>query len=90
VRSTGAAPAGYVSPLDPAIVYAGLERRDDAFAWLERALEAHDPGLVYLGIAPAFATLHQDPRFAALLRKVGLASERKSEPPAGETEGEQR
>ena len=79
----------FVSPLDLATVYAGLNRRDDAFHWLERAAEIHDPGLVYLATAPAYAPIRDDPRFTTLVDRIGLvkatiddvsAAERKDEP----------
>jgi hypothetical protein len=62
----------FVSPLDLVVVYAGLDRRDDAFAWLDRAFWIHDPGLVYLATAPSYAPLRDDPRFIARLREMGL------------------
>jgi tetratricopeptide (TPR) repeat protein len=77
----------YVSPLDVAVAYAGLERRDQAFRWLDRAFEIRDPGLVYLATAPAFATLRSDPRFTALLRKIRLDPEA---PSSGDTAGSER
>jgi tetratricopeptide (TPR) repeat protein len=63
----------FVSPLDLATVYAGLDRRDEAFQWLARAVEIHDPGLVYLATAPAYGPIRDDPRFLALIEKMGLA-----------------
>jgi tetratricopeptide (TPR) repeat protein len=65
----------FVPPLDVALIYAGLGRGDEAFRWIETALEIRDPGLVYLATAPGFAPLRADPRFAAAVAKVGLASE---------------
>jgi tetratricopeptide (TPR) repeat protein len=87
-RLVAAATNEFVSPLDLATVYAGLDRRGDAFHWLERAFEIHDPGLVYLATSPAFGPIRDDPRFAALVDRVGLgrptidggsAAERKDE-----------
>jgi tetratricopeptide (TPR) repeat protein len=63
----------FVSPLDLATVYAGLDRRDDAFEWLARAIEIHDPGLVYLATAPAWVPIREDPRFTGLVERIGLA-----------------
>jgi tetratricopeptide (TPR) repeat protein len=79
-------PGEYVSPLDVAVAYAGLERRDDAFGWLGRAFEIRDPGLVYLATAPAFSTLRQDPRFTALLRRIRLQPQPPSD--GGDVESE--
>ncbi|MFL6304572.1 MAG: TPR end-of-group domain-containing protein [Candidatus Sulfotelmatobacter sp.] len=55
-----------------ALVYAGLNEKDQAFAWLEKALASHDKGLTYLKIDPCLDPLRSDPRFHELLRRVGL------------------
>ena len=55
-----------------AIVYAGLDDKDDAFAWLDKAFDAHDKGLTYLKVDPCLDPLRSDPRFADLLQRVGL------------------
>jgi len=55
-----------------ALVYAGLGEKDEAFAWLEKSLEAHDKGLAYLKIDPCLDPLRSDPRFDRLVRRVGL------------------
>ena len=54
--------------------YAGLGRKDQAFAWLEKAYEQRSQlvGMVFLAVDPAFDSLHADPRFDAFLRRVGL------------------
>lgn len=57
-----------------ALVYAGLGRKQDAFKWLEEAYRVHDVGLVYLKVDPCLDPLRDDPRFADLLRRVGLAT----------------
>jgi TolB-like protein len=55
-----------------AMVYAWRNDMDAAFHWLERAYQVHDGGLIYLKHDRAFASLHGDPRYAALLKKLRL------------------
>ena len=55
-----------------AVVYTGLGEREQALDWLERAVEGGDFFMLYLGIDPAFRSLHAEPRFRAILKKVGL------------------
>jgi TolB-like protein/Flp pilus assembly protein TadD len=56
-----------------ALVYAGLGEKDPAFRWLENSYRAHDGGLTYLKIDSCLDPLRSDPRFDALMRRVGLA-----------------
>jgi TolB-like protein/Flp pilus assembly protein TadD len=56
-----------------ALIYAGLGDRDQAFAWLEKSLAAHDKGMTYLKIDPCLDPLRNDPRFRDLIRRVGLS-----------------
>ena len=51
--------------------YAGLGDPDAAFEWLERARE-ESASLLLLRVDPGFESLRQDPRWAPLLREVGL------------------
>ena len=67
-----AATRHYIPPQTVALVYAGLGQRDEAFAWLDKAFEEHDVHLSYLKADPQWAPLRADPRFAALLRRIGL------------------
>jgi TolB-like protein/DNA-binding winged helix-turn-helix (wHTH) protein/Tfp pilus assembly protein PilF len=62
----------YVHPTHLATVYVALGRNDEAFAWLEKAYQVRSRDLLYLRDDPRFASLHSDPRFADLLRRVGL------------------
>jgi len=55
-----------------AIVYGELGDLDRAFEYLDRAY-AEDPGsLIYMRADPSADSLRQDPRFAELLKKLGL------------------
>ena len=64
----------YVSPYHVAVVYAGLGENLFALDWLERAYaERADDTLCYLKVEPRFDRLRQVPRFADLLRRLGLA-----------------
>jgi len=66
-------------PTDPdlaigiAQVYAGLGERARALDWLERSV-GREMYAVYLDIDPTFRSLHAEPRFQALLKKLGLAA----------------
>jgi tetratricopeptide (TPR) repeat protein/TolB-like protein len=62
----------YVPPVAFAFVYAGLGKIDDAFHWLEKAVDERDGLLIYLKVGSAFDRLRSDPRFAGILGRVGL------------------
>ena len=53
-------------------VYAWRGEQDNAFEWLERAYVARDGGLNRIKIDPLLASLRADPRFAAMVKKIGL------------------
>jgi TolB-like protein/DNA-binding winged helix-turn-helix (wHTH) protein len=53
--------------------YAGLGRKDQAFAWLEKAYDQRIRGdMAFLSVDPGFDPLRSDPRFDAFLHRVGL------------------
>ena len=64
----------YVSPFDVALVYTGLGDRDQAFAWLERARDDQSEWIGWINSDARLDPLRGDPRFADLLRCVGLAN----------------
>jgi serine/threonine-protein kinase len=68
-----AARAGYVPPTSFANVHVGLGQKDDAFEWLDRAIDARDPLIMPIKSFPYLDPLRADPRFTALLRKMNLA-----------------
>jgi len=55
-----------------AMGYAAMGDTDKAFEALERAYQARSGGLIYLHLDPGYQPLHGDPRYAALIRKIGL------------------
>jgi serine/threonine-protein kinase len=57
---------------DLAKVYAGLDRKDEAFKWLEEDYKLRSGDLPHISWHPAFKSLHGDPRFNDLLRRMGL------------------
>ncbi|MEP6494250.1 MAG: BTAD domain-containing putative transcriptional regulator [bacterium] len=57
-----------------AIAYAGLVDADAAFEWLERAYVQRDAFLHSVKATAAFDGLHADPRWAALLWRMGLSA----------------
>ena len=62
----------YVRPLDIAFVYAGLNQKDQAIEWLEKAYEERSCNLVYIRIDPRLDPLRSDPRFQDLLRRMNF------------------
>jgi serine/threonine protein kinase/tetratricopeptide (TPR) repeat protein len=64
----------YVSPYDIATIYNALGDQNQAFKWLDRALEERSGWLVYLKVNPILDNLHSDPRFQALLQRIGFKS----------------
>ncbi len=69
---TARAAAGYVSPVLLALAHLGLGDRDATFAQLDRAAEVRAGHLIWLNVRPVFAELRPDPRFAALVERLGL------------------
>jgi hypothetical protein len=63
----------YVTPPALANVYIGLGDKDQAFFWLEKAYQERSYYLAFLKVFPGDDSLRSDPRFADLLRRMGLA-----------------
>ena len=62
----------YISPFQKAVIYLGLEMRDQVFECLEQALLDRDSFLLYSEISPMFDNVRPDERFKALMNKIGL------------------
>ncbi len=62
----------YVARFYLAVVYVGLGDKDQTLAWLEKADEQRNEPLARVNVDPRFDSLHSEPRFQELLRRVGL------------------
>ena len=58
-----------------AYVYAYRGEADQAFEWLDKAVEYGDPGLGEIVTENLFDKIHNDPRWLPFLRKLGKAPE---------------
>ena len=62
---------GFSNAPEIALVYVGLDEKDQAMAWLEKAYaERFNPWVL---MRPAFDPLRSDPRFQDLLHRIGLS-----------------
>jgi len=62
---------GYSNASEIATIYAALGDRNRAMTWLEQGYEERfNPGVL---LRPGFDPLRSDPRFQALVRRVGLS-----------------
>lgn len=59
-------------PFEMAAIYAQLGEKDLAFEWLDKAIENRHYPVLFLRVTPDIDPLRADPRFANLLRRVGL------------------
>jgi len=55
-----------------AIIYAGMNDRDKAFEWLERAYQDRYEGVIYIKVQPFYDNLRSDPRYFELVQRIGL------------------
>jgi len=67
---------GYIPSAALVNAYLGLGDYEQTFSWLERAYKEHSPILQYIKVHPFFDPLRGDPRFADLVRRVGLPETR--------------
>jgi hypothetical protein len=49
-----------------------LGEKDQAFEYLNKAVEEHEWAVIMLNVEPTLDSLRSDPRFAELVRRVGL------------------
>ncbi len=66
---------GHAPPIGFAVIYAGLGDIDTAFDWLETAYRLRDGYLFWLPGTPGLDPLRPDPRFAALIHRMGIVND---------------
>ena len=64
--------SGYASPFEIAVFYTELGNKDQAFLWLDTAYREREFQMESLKTNFALGPLRSDPRFAELVRRVGL------------------
>ncbi len=62
----------YVSPYTVAAIYTALGDQEQAFKWLEKAVEERDIWLMNLKVDPVFAKLRTNRKFTDLLARIRL------------------
>jgi len=62
----------YIAAEEVAAVYAALGEKDEAFKLLDQAFDDHGGSVQAVPIRPVFRSLHSDPRFSAIVRRIGL------------------
>jgi TolB-like protein/DNA-binding winged helix-turn-helix (wHTH) protein len=62
----------YVAKLDLAAICAHLRRKEEALHYLELAYQEHEPLMVTVQNMPSFDFLHSEPRYQAIVNKMGL------------------
>jgi hypothetical protein len=55
-----------------ACIYMALGETDQGFVWLEKGYATTKSGLATLKVGPMWGPVRSDPRFVALVRRVGL------------------
>jgi TolB-like protein/Tfp pilus assembly protein PilF len=64
----------YVSPYDLALMHMALGNADLAFELMDRAADIRSPDLVMMNVDARMNPFRDDPRFASVVKKVGLPS----------------
>ncbi|HET8678060.1 MAG TPA: tetratricopeptide repeat protein, partial [Blastocatellia bacterium] len=62
----------YLSPYHIATIYSCLGDKDEAFEWLQKAVDEQGDFLNYAKADPKLTNLYADPRYGELMRRIGL------------------
>src|SRR2546430_15240734 len=62
----------YVASNWIAMIHVGLDEKDEAFAWLEKAYQERSWFLVWIKMDPQVDSLRSDSRFTDLMRRIGF------------------
>jgi TolB-like protein/Tfp pilus assembly protein PilF len=73
-RLQQASRATYVSSYAFALIFIGLDLRDDAFRWLDKAYDEKSSALPFINVNPRFEQLRSDPRYHRLSSRLGLGT----------------
>jgi TolB-like protein/DNA-binding winged helix-turn-helix (wHTH) protein/Tfp pilus assembly protein PilF len=64
----------YVASFEFSAIFAGLEDANNAFLWLEKAYQKRESQMPFIQSDERFNSLHSDPRYHGLVRRLGLPS----------------
>ena len=67
-------PKEFIDPYPVAFILVALGEKDEALTALEHAFELRSAWMPWIKVEPKFQSLHSDPRFVALLKKLKLDS----------------
>jgi len=62
----------YLPPTSIALIYAGLDEKDQAFAELQKGYEQRAFQMQWIKLDPRWDSLRSDPRFHDLIRRMGM------------------
>ena len=54
------------------MIYNGLDEKDEAFVWLDKAYGERDVRLAFLKVDPKWDKFRSDSRFATITKRIGL------------------
>jgi TolB-like protein/Tfp pilus assembly protein PilF len=57
-----------------AMLYSGIGKPDQALDWLERCDSVRNENIILIKVDPEFASIRSEPRFQAILKRIGLAN----------------
>lgn len=63
----------FVLQIDVALLYARLGQKEQALARLQKAVEDRNHYVIALKVEPLWDSFRTDPRFVALMKRVGLS-----------------
>jgi hypothetical protein len=74
------AKSNYVEPVLAAQACARIGDKECAFEWLEKGFAERDDLMINLKVEPVLDSLHSDPRFQDLVRRVGIPQRVSAQP----------